>query len=350
MGEKEKKILKKQKINNDSVFLHYTGSMFGIGFSAFSKEAIAKIDLLKDRKDKSGYIVLIPNIDWLKRFDVQITPEIHRILQQYWSGELSVVLEVPDTRLKHISQNGKVAFRIPTDKLLQEFIVKIDQPIISTSVNKSGKKPIQNLDDIFSGFEGWFDFAILPDDVQQSNNLPSTIIEFSDDELNLIREGSIPFSEIELSYEAPQILFVCTGNTCRSPIAEYLAKNIITEKGLKFSVASAGFTADGMSISENSNYVLALNGIDASDHVSTLLNEENLRKSWLVLTMTANHKNKILQLYPASASKVYTISEYAGFNNDITDPFGKDVEYYKNTFEEINEKVKIIFEKIKEER
>ena len=342
--------LPEHKIEKDATFLHYTGNMFGIGCSAFSKEAIAKIDLLKDRKDKSGYIVLIPDVDWLNRFDVQITPKINRILQQYWSGELSVILEVPDPRLKHISQNGKVAFRIPADELLREYIIKLDKPIISTSVNKSGKKPFQNLDEISAGFGSWFDFAILPDDVQQSNNLPSTIIEFTDEKLSLIREGSIPFSEIELSYEAPQILFVCTGNTCRSPIAEYLARRIITEKNLKFRTASAGFTADGMPISKNSNYVLALHGIDASEHTSSLLNEEYLRRSWLVLTMTTNHKNKILQLYPASASKVYTLSEYAGFNNDITDPFGKDIEYYKNTFEEINEKVKIIFEKIKEER
>lgn len=338
------------KIEKDAIFLHYTGSIFGIGCSAFSREAIAKINLLKDRKEKQGYIVLIPDIDWLKRFDVQITPGIHRTLQQYWAGELSIILEVPDPRLKHISQDGKVAFRIPTDELLREFIVKLDQPIISTSVNKSGRKPVQNLDEILAGFESWFDFAILPDNIQQSNNLPSTIVEFSDGKLNLIREGSIPFSEIELSYEKPQILFVCTGNTCRSPIAEYLVKRVITEKDLELRAASAGLTADGMPISENSNRVLTLNGIDVSDHTSTLLNEENLRESWLVLTMTTNHKNKILQLYPTSASKVYTLSEYAGLDNDIADPIGKDIEYYKNTFDEINEKVKIIFEKIKEER
>ncbi|MCD6176758.1 MAG: Sua5/YciO/YrdC/YwlC family protein [Candidatus Cloacimonetes bacterium] len=342
--------LPEHKIERDAIFLHYTGSMFGIGCSAFSKEAVTKIDLLKDRKDKSGYIVLIPDIDWLNRFDVQLTPKVNRILQQYWAGELSVILEVPDPRFNDISQNAKVAFRIPTNELLREYIIKLDQPIISTSVNKSGKKPVQNLDEILTGFESWFDFAILPDNVQRSNNLPSTIIEFTDEKLSIIRKGSIPFSEIELSYEAPQILFVCTGNTCRSPIAKCLAKRIITEKEIKFRVTSAGFTTDGMPISENSNYVLALHGIDASEHTSTLLNEESLRKSWLVLTMTANHKNKILQLYPASASKVYTLSEYTGLSSDITDPFGKDIEYYKNTFEEINEKVQIIFEKIKEER
>lgn len=342
--------LPEHKIAKSAIFLHYTGSMFGIGCFAFSKEAIAKIDSLKNRNRKSGYIVLIPDIGWLKRFNVQVFPKVHRILQQYWPGELSVVLEVPDPKFEHISQNGKVAFRIPTDELLREFIKKMDQPIISTSVNISGEKPVQKLDEILAGFESWFDFAILPDDVRPGNNLPSTIIEFSDEKLKLIREGNIPFSEIELSYQLPQILFVCIGNTCRSPIAEYLANNIITEKNLNFRAASVGFIADGMPISDNSKHVLALNGIDASNHISTLLNEENLRKSWLVLTMTGKHKNKILQLYPASASKVYTLSEYAGFNNDVADPIGENIEYYENTFEEINEKVKIIFEKIKEER
>ncbi|NQT64552.1 MAG: threonylcarbamoyl-AMP synthase [FCB group bacterium] len=342
--------MKKQKINNDSIFLHHTGSMFGIGCSAFSKEAIAKINSLKNRNQESGYIVLIPDIDWLKRFDVQVNTEVHRILQQYWPGELSVILEVPDPSLKHISQNGKVAFRIPTDELLCEFIIKLDQPIISTSVNMSGKEPVQSLDEILAGFGSWFDFTILPEDIRSIDNLPSTIVEFTDAKLSLIREGSIPFSEIKLSYQSPQVLFVCSGNTCRSPIAEYLAKKKIIEDNLKLRVASAGFMADGMQISSNSNRVLALNGIDASEHVSTLLNGENLRKSWLVLTMTMKHKNKILQLYPASASKIYTISEYAGFNNDIADPIGKDIEYYKKTFDEISEKVKIIFEKIKGER
>ncbi len=342
--------LPEQKIGKNAIFLHHTGSMFGIGCSAFSKEAIAKIDSLKNRDQKSGYIVLIPDIGWLKRFDVQVTPEVNRILQQYWAGELSVVLEVPDPIFQHISQNSKVAFRIPTDELLCEFIKKMDQPIISTSVNVSGEKPVQKFDEILTGFESWFDFAILPDNIQQGNNLPSTIIEFSKANSNLIREGSIPFSEIESSYRSSQILFVCTGNTCRSPIAEYLAKKLITEKDLKFRAVSAGFMADGMPISDNSKHVLASNGIDASGHTSTLLNEENLRKSWLVLTMTGKHKKKILQLYPASASKIYTLSEFAGFDNDIADPIGENIEYYKNTFEEINEKVKIIFEKIKEER
>ncbi|MBT4576318.1 MAG: hypothetical protein HOB92_07605 [Candidatus Cloacimonetes bacterium] len=338
------------KIKEDTIFLHHTGKIFGVGCFAFCKEAVAKINLQKGRKSKSGFIVLIPNIDWLIRFNVRVTPQIHHILKQYWPGELSAILEVPDTRLEHISENGKVAFRIPTDKLLREFIVKIDQPIISTSVNESGEDPIQNLDEIISRFERWFDYAILPEKIQQNDNLSSTIIEFSNSKLKLIREGSIPFSEIEISYELPQILFVCTGNTCRSPIAEFLAKKIISEDNLNFRAASAGFMKVGKSISENSKSILASNGIDASKHKSTQLNEENLRRSWLILTMTEEHKKKILRFKPASASKVYTLSEFAGLSDDVIDPFGKNIEFYEKTFDEINKKLKITFEKIKEER
>lgn len=331
-------------------FLHYTGSMFGIGCSAFNKEALEKINSLKKRNSNKGYIVLIPNLDWLNKYDVKISLGIKRLLQQYWPGELSVVLEVSDPRFEHISQNGKVAFRVPTDDLLRNFIEKIKEPIISTSVNESGEKPIQNLDEILERFESWFNFAILPKHQKTENNSPSTIISFSNSKLNLIREGSIPLSEIESSFGLPQILFVCTGNTCRSPLAEYLVKGIIAEEGLKFSAVSAGFIRDGMPISKNSEKVLSIYGIDAAAHVSTLLNDEVLRRSWLVLTMTKRHKEKILQLHSASASKVYTLSEFAGKDRDIADPIGKDFEYYAKTFAEIYEKIKIIFEKIREER
>ena len=60
------------------------------------------------------------------------------------------MLEVSDPRFQYISQNGKVAFRIPTDKLLREFIKNYDEPIISTSVNESGEKPLQKLEKIIN--------------------------------------------------------------------------------------------------------------------------------------------------------------------------------------------------------
>jgi len=342
--------LPKQKIEKNAIFLHYTGRMFGIGCSVFSNEALVKINLLKKRRNKSGFIILIPNIDWLKKYDVQLTPSVRNLLQQYWPGELSVVLEVPDPRFQAISQNNKIAFRVPTDKLLRELITNLGQPIISTSVNETGEKPVQILDDIILGFQNWFDFAVLPEKIEVINNIPSTIIEIPDGKIKLIREGSIPFPEIELSYKSQLILFVCTGNTCRSPIAEFLAKKMIDKNNLHYTVMSAGFIEEGIPISENSKSVLALNGIDASEHLSALLNYKMIRRSWLILTMTKDHKKKILQLYPASASKVYTISEFTGFNFDVMDPFEKDLEYYKKTFEEINDRVKIIFEKIKGER
>jgi len=342
--------LSELKFTQGDTFLHFTGSMFGIGCSAFNMESLEKINTLKKRKSNKGYIVLIPNITWLEKYNVKLSLGIKRMLEQYWPDELSVVLEVSDPRFEHISQNGKVAFRIPTDNLLREFIEHCNAPIISTSVNESGEKPVQNLDEILGRFKGWFDFAILPKHKKISNNSPSTIISFSNSKLDLIRDGSIPFSEVESSLNSPQILFVCTGNTCRSPLAEYLAKKKIIENGLKFNAVSVGFMKDGMPISKNSEKVLALKGIDASSHVSTLLNDKVLRRSWLVLTMTKNHKEKILQLYPNSASKVYTLSEFAGNSKDIADPIGKDLEYYKRTFAEINEKIKITFEKIKEER
>jgi len=336
--------------SESSVFLHFTGSMFGMGCSAYNLEAIKRIDELKERTNKSGYIVLIPELNWLERFNVKVNVNLKHLLQQYWPGELTVILETLDPKLKHVSYMNKVAFRIPKSEFLREALGDFDQPIISTSVNKSGIEPKNDLDEIISQYNDWFDFGVLPQKIYSVSNLPSTIIEITNDGIHLIREGSIPYSEIQSSYAKPQILFVCTGNTCRSPIAEFLLQRKVSDSKLNFRVSSAGFTAGGMPISEGSQKVLIQQGIDALSHLSTKLNEDVIRSSWLILTMTDQHKRELLDRFPASVPKVYTLTEFTGLQGDIPDPFGKDEKYYKKVFDEINRSIQIIFDKIKEER
>lgn len=347
------KIYNKFPENEDvinSIFLHFTGSMFGIGCSAYNIDVINKINLCKERENKSRYIVLIPKVAWLRKFNVELNTGISNLLQQYWPGELTVILEISNIKLNYVSHKNKVAFRIPTNKFLREFIEKMDHPIISTSVNISGNEPMTNLDEIQTEYDNWFDFGVLSESKMLVSKVPSSIIEASDNRINLIREGSIPFSEIERSFKQPQILLVCTGNTCRSPMVEYFLQKLIDSEKLNYQVSSAGLLEGGQPISENSKKILKLNGIDASKHISQQITHEVIRSSRLILTMTMKHKNKILQLYPNSIYKVFTISEFAGFKGDIEDPIGKGEKYYDKTFTQIKERIQIIFDRIKGER
>lgn len=131
------------------------------------------------------------------------------------------------------------------------------------------------------------------------------------------------------------VLFVCTGNTCRSPMAAALFNKIAVERGLDVRIESAGlFAADGEPASNEAIIVMQKYGIDLLGHHSQSVNTELLEKSDLILTMTAAHKMVLEQSCPG---KVFTLCEYAGTDFDIDDPYGGDVEEYEECAKQIYE-------------
>src|SRR5213080_3670261 len=116
-----------------------------------------------------------------------------------------------------------------------------------------------------------------------------------------------------------RILFVCTGNTCRSPMAEAILKSKNID-GLEFKSAGI-YAANGSEASAHAKQVLDNHSIP-HDHQSSLLTQADVDWADLILTMTNTHKFAILQKYPESAAKLYTLKEFTGaeFDRDVSDP------------------------------
>lgn len=140
-----------------------------------------------------------------------------------------------------------------------------------------------------------------------------------------------------------RVLFVCTGNTCRSPMAEALLRHY--GEG-KFEVQSAGvFAYPGSDASVQAKEALAEKGI-AIDHASQQVNEALIDWADIVVTMTENHKEIILGHYPSVEGKVdtlYGVTE--GMSKDISDPFGGSLSIYKETLEEMEKLVQTLLKK-----
>ncbi len=115
------------------------------------------------------------------------------------------------------------------------------------------------------------------------------------------------------------ILFVCTGNTCRSPMAEGFMRKLAKERGIPVEVRSAGVAAmDGMSMSRHAEAVLRDHQIQ-DQITSSSLRADVLEWADLVLTLTGSHKQNVLARFPAAAGKVYTLKEYAENDKRILD-------------------------------
>ncbi len=181
-----------QIINKGGIVIFPTDTVYGIGCNPYNKEAVEKIYDIKSRNISKSLPVLAYSREVATRvcyFD-EFTK---KITEKFWPGPLTVILKIKDEKLKEsLNLKNKIAIRVPNNKCTLELLEKCDF-LVGTSANISGCSSYTNPNECFKNLQG---YDIFVDGGTITSKAESTIIEIEDEEIKIIREGSLSKEEI----------------------------------------------------------------------------------------------------------------------------------------------------------
>jgi len=179
------------------IFIYPTDTIYGIGGNPFDERVISRIGEIKGRDETKKFIWLLSDFENVMNY-TEINFESHiEFLNKIWPAPVTVVLNL-NKRTKDLIDQQTIAVRIPGNDFCLKLLREISRPLISTSVNRSGEKPLNNVKNIINDYSNSVDaiFYNSMDFSTNSENISSTIIDLTSENPKLIREGSIKFVEL----------------------------------------------------------------------------------------------------------------------------------------------------------
>ena len=175
-----------KNIEDGNLVIVPTDTVYGISCDATNKNAIEKVFIAKKR-EKKPLIVMVSNIDMLKKYVKDINDLEQKLIDKYWPNTLTILFKKSDNLLEEITCGSEyVGIRMPDNKLLLDLMNKINKPIISTSANISGSSVITNTNLIEPELKEYISYVY---DDGEKTNVASTLVKVEDGRIKILREG-----------------------------------------------------------------------------------------------------------------------------------------------------------------
>jgi L-threonylcarbamoyladenylate synthase len=176
-----------------SIFIYPTDTIYGFGGNPFNEMAIQKISEVKGKINWRRYIFLVSDIEVLKNYADISSEKYLDFLLSIWPNPVSVILRL-NKKYQDLLQSETGAFRIPNHRFCYKLISELKMPLVSTSVNRTGKEPMNDPSLIIQEFANEVDTIFYSE--KKSFIEASTLIDLSKNEPVLVREGKIKFVEL----------------------------------------------------------------------------------------------------------------------------------------------------------
>ena len=344
-----------------------TETVYGVAASAEDPDAVARLSEVKGRRGGGPFTVHIGRRSDAARF-VNHTPGVgRRLIARGWPGPLTLIFEVAHPEAAPVAEDkdpgfvdrvyfsdagadcSTVGMRYPDCSPACDAINEADCVVVASSANRAGQPSPTRADEVLDQLEG--DLDLLLDGGATRYGGPSTIAQVRGHTAKIIRQGVLDERTV-CKLATNNVLLVCTGNTCRSPMAAGLLRAMLAEElGCEvsdvekrgYTITSAGTAAiDGVPATEEAVSAMKEKCIDISLHRSSALTEGMIEQAQIILTMTEGHRTSVQRLVASSREHCYIV----GRDRNIEDPMGASLDVYRSCRDQIEAGLRVHFAEV----
>lgn len=308
-------------VHSGGLVIFPTETVYGIAADNSNPVAMKRLREVKKRSDDKPFSVMIAQKELIRNYTPYSDPKLFKLIDRYWPGPLTVIVPASGEKA-----GMTIGIRIPDHPVALKLVENARCTIAAPSANFEGNPPPATCDEALRDLDGLVDMAI--DGGRVDIGTASTIVDFTRGKPTVIREGVISQQDVDAITKQKNVLFVCTGNSCRSVMAEYLLKKRLKGRhDVEVSSCGTGVLFSSAA-SQEAVGVLKSFGMDARGHVSRPATNMLLKKSDLIFVMTRAHRLQVLERVPGVEPRVYVLGEFRDqpvrreADLDIPDPIG----------------------------
>ncbi len=327
-----------------------TETVYGLGAKA-ERGVLERLDEVKKRSEGKRYTLHIGSMEDLLRYVPRPSLLARKLMGAMWPGPVTIIFEpdkeslvkiqnaLPPETYELLYPDGTLGVRYPDLPVTCAILVEALAPIVAPSANPGSQRPAVSSEQVAGYFDSRIEMIIdTPGACRYQLN--SSVVKVGQYGISVLREGVYSRTQI-LEAATVNLLFVCTGNTCRSPMAEALCRKYFADKfkcnldavgDYGYTMESAGIAAfESMPASIHALQVSRQAGTPLDKHRSRELTESMIERADLIFGMNQSHLQAVTELVPKAEVKCFLLDK----SGPIADPAGYDLGVYQDCAEQI---------------